>query len=235
MKKGKAEIPFVTAILAAGGSSSRMGGINKQLLELDGAPVLLRSALALSRSALISEIVVVAPQEQVMEYYQLLRSVPKIKTIVAGGTSRQQSVLNGTLAASPQAELYCIHDGARPFVTPGHIDAVIMDAVSCGAATLGVPLKDTAKRVDQNALVTETISRQQVYLIQTPQVFSADLYRQAVEAAAQSGEDYTDDCQLVEALGKPVKVTEGSPANIKITTPEDLLLVYGILGQEEEL
>lgn len=218
---------MVSVIIAAAGSAVRMGGIKKQLLEIDRCPILVRSVLAFCSEEDIDEIVVVVKKEDLEEYRKLLESYAMEKPckVVAGGDTRQSSVLAGVLAVDPKATYLCIHDGARPFVDAREIRAVLFDGVRYGAATLGVKVKDTVKQADAAGFVVATPDRDTLYQIQTPQVFRKDLYLAAVKTAAK---DYSDDCQLVEAVGHRVFITPGSYDNIKITTPEDMLLAYMI-------
>jgi 2-C-methyl-D-erythritol 4-phosphate cytidylyltransferase len=137
------------------------------------------------------------------------------------------------VSAVPECAYIAIHDGARPLISPADIEKVIAAARKTGAATLGVPVKDTIKTVE-NGIITDTPERAKLWQTQTPQVFRRDLYENAMALAAQQGKDYTDDCQLIEAAGQPVTMTEGSYRNIKLTTPEDFLIAEAFLRAEKE-
>lgn len=221
---------MVSAIVVAAGSSSRMG-VDKLLLEFGGVPVVVRSIRALEQVEEIGEVVVVTREERLAQYRQLKETfaLKKVTRIVAGGETRQQSVLEGVRAADPSAEYVAIHDGARPFVSPEEITRVLADAERFGAATLGVPVKDTIKVVSPDGMITATPDRSSLYLTQTPQVFRREVYLQGIEAARRSGLDFTDDCQLVEYAGHRVYMTCGSYRNIKLTTEDDLAIANAFL------
>lgn len=221
---------MVSAIVVAAGSSSRMG-VDKLLLEFGGVPVVVRSIRALEQVEEIGEVVVVTREERLAQYRQLKETfaLKKVTRIVAGGETRQQSVLEGVRAADPSAEYVAIHDGARPFVSLEEITRVLADAERFGAATLGVPVKDTVKVVSPDGMITATPDRSSLYLTQTPQVFRREVYLQGIEAARQSGLDFTDDCQLVEHAGHRVYMACGSYRNIKLTTEDDLAIANAFL------
>ena len=143
--------------------------------------------------------------------------------VVPGGRERQESVLNGVTALDPETGYLLIHDGARPFVTLDMIDGVCRDALDCGAATAAVPSKDTCKLSDGQGFVESTPPRERLWAVQTPQAFQRELYQRALSLAREAGQSYTDDCQLVEAAGCRVKLTQGDYRNLKLTTPEDRL------------
>ncbi len=218
--------PFISAVIVAAGSSSRMGeGVNKQLLMIDDMPVVAKSIHAFECNEAVKEIMVVTRMENIMDIAAMAKeySFSKLREVVAGGDTRQESVAKGIASASTDAEYYLIHDGARPLVSQECISHVIEDALHHGAATAGVPVKDTIKRVDANGLVRETPDRSVLYITQTPQMFKADLYRQVFSRAQREGLNFTDDCQLFEKAGYPVCMSAGDYTNIKITTPEDVL------------
>lgn len=220
----------VSAIVAAGGSSQRMGE-NKLLLELLGIPVLARTLLAFDDCREVDEIILVCREEDMGDYLALSEdySIQKLKTIAVGGSTRQQSVFAGIRAASEDAAYYCIHDGARPLISRQVIEQVLDDARREGAATAAVKAKDTIKVGEPGGFISATPDRDTLYLTQTPQIFEAELYRQAMEAALAAGKDYTDDCQLVEAIGRKVFLSQGDYANIKLTTPEDRVIAEALL------
>lgn len=228
--------PFVSAVIVAAGSGSRMGGINKQFLELRGIPVVIRSMLAFENAPCIDEIVAVARPQEIGELKALAEEygVSKLSVIAAGGATRQESVWKGIGAVSPRAEYAAVHDGARPFVRPEEISRCLEAAEACGGAALGVPVKDTIKRVDENGVILSTPERAGLWQAQTPQIFHLQRYRQAAELARRQGLDLTDDCQLMERAGTAVHMAMGSYENIKITTPEDIALAEGILQRREE-
>ena len=225
-----AQRPYCTALVAAAGSSSRMGGVNKLLLPLDGTPVLARTLQALELASRVDEIVIAAREEDILPFCDLCRTygITKPVKVVRGGKSREESVLCAALEAEEKTELLAVQDGARPLVTPELIDAVVDKAALCNAAVPAVPIKDTIK-VSDHEQVIKTLDRSRLCAVQTPQVFEASLLKAALQAAIQNGESLTDDCSAVEHLGKIVYLVEGSEENIKITTPLDMTIGEAIL------
>ena len=232
----EAQRPRCTALVAAAGSSTRMGGINKLLQPLDGVPVLVRTLTALQRAGRIDEIVVAAREEDVVEISRLCRTygITKCAKVVRGGESRTHSVLLAALEARPDAELLAVQDGARPLVTQELIDAVAEAAVRIAAAAPAVPVKDTVKVVRADGTVDRTLDRDALRAVQTPQIFEASILKAALQSALEAGAAVTDDCSAVERLGKRVYLVEGDEENLKITTPVDLLLAEAILKDREE-
>ncbi|MBQ9414039.1 MAG: 2-C-methyl-D-erythritol 2,4-cyclodiphosphate synthase [Clostridia bacterium] len=222
---------YIAAVIAAAGGSTRMGR-PKQLIPLCGVPALRRTLLRYDAAA-VDEIIVVAPAPDIDAFLPLTTGLQTPCRIVPGGATRQQSVANGLLAVSPAATHIAIADGARPLITTEEIDRVIAVAKETGAAAAAVRCKDTIKEADAAGVVTATPDRTRLWQVQTPQVFSLPLYRRAMEAAALSGADFTDDCQLVEAIGAPVTLVETSYRNIKITTPEDVVIAEALLREGE--
>ena len=228
--------PYCTAVVAAAGSSSRMGeGINKLLEPLDGTPVLARTLMALQRAQRVDAIVVAAREADILPFSELCRTygISKCAKVVRGGENREHSVLLASLEADERTELLAVQDGARPLVTPELIDRVVERAAACGAAAPAVPVKDTIKTA-QDGQVTQTLDRAALRAVQTPQVFEASLLKAALQSALESGASLTDDCSAVERLGKTVYLTDGDEENLKITTPLDLVLAEAILRRREE-
>ena len=224
------------AVIVAAGNSTRMGGAIPKVLEnLNGRPVLLYSFLALAACPQVGELCVVCREEDRPRVEGLLRDMTdKPFTVVAGGRERQDSVLNGVGALSPERNYLLIHDGARPFVTPELASAVCRDAVAYGAATAAVPSKDTCKLSDGEGFVESTPPRERLMAIQTPQAFEREMYLYAARRAQAAGLSYTDDCQLIEAAGGQVRLTPGDYRNIKLTTPEDRQAARAYLGKGEK-
>ena len=222
--------PFVSALLVAAGNSTRMGGGNKQFLQLDGAPVLLRSILAFEACALIREIVLAVRSCDVDEVRAMVRraGVQKVSAVVPGGATRQESVFAAAACASGDCAYFAIHDGARPLVSEKVLEDTLCAAFQCGAAATGVRVKDTVKVVSPDGYITATPDRSTLWAVHTPQVFRKDLYLHAAKTVPDSAA-FTDDCRLLEAAGVPVRMVEGSYENIKITTPEDVCIAEGIL------
>ncbi|MBR5236438.1 MAG: 2-C-methyl-D-erythritol 4-phosphate cytidylyltransferase [Clostridia bacterium] len=227
MKKKTKSDPFVSCIVAAGGKGSRMGAdVNKIFLEYGDMPVLAHTLLALNNCSAIHEIILVTAENDLPGCMDIANefSISKVKTITIGGATRQDSVRNGLKEVSFGADIVLIHDAARSLVTDAVICDVIQGVIEFGAAATGVPCKNTLKFANEQGLITGTPDRSTLYEIQTPQGFRRDLIVQAHEAAVKSDLVATDDCFLVESLGASVKITQGDYRNIKITTPEDLLL-----------
>ena len=220
---------YAGAVIAAGGMAQRMQGVNKQILKIDGIPVLVRSIRALAAIPEIREMVVVARLElfEQLEGWKQEYHLPDFR-LTAGGDTRQQSVLNGVGCLSEQVEYVVIHDGARPFADRQLIDRCLQSAVEHQAATAAVPVKDTIKQAADDGSIAATPDRSRLYLTQTPQIFHAQLYRRAAEQAQAEGLDFTDDCQLMEHLGHRVWLAQGDYRNIKITTPEDIVIAQAI-------
>ena len=223
---------FCTAIVAAAGSSQRMGGENKLLLPLCGAPVIAWTLRALDRAETVDAIVVAAREEDILSYGEIAKTynIQKPLFIVRGGETRLASVSLALQHAPEKTTLFAVQDGARPLVQPVTIDSAVRKAQLCGAAAPAIPVKDTVK-VAENGIVRETPDRSRLYAVQTPQVFDADLLKAALAAAVKDGAAITDDCSAVERLGKEIYLTEGSDENLKITTPTDLLMAEAILNR----
>ncbi len=226
---------YTVMMVAAAGNSTRMGCAKQHIL-LDGQPVLLRTLAALQATAAVDEILLIARAEDTAHFTDLAAAsgINKLKTVVVGGDSRQASVANGLAALPAQATLVGIHDGARPLVAPAHIEAVIAAAAQYGAAALAVPLKDTLKKTDDDGFIVDTPDRRCLWRVQTPQVFARAPYVAAMTAALDAGRDFTDDCQLMEAAGHPVKLVAGLDTNLKLTTPEDVRLATALLHSDKE-
>lgn len=220
----------IAAVIVAAGSSTRMG-TPKQFIPLNGCPLIAHTLLAFERCEIIDEIVVVARAEDHARLREIAKEngITKLTAVTSGGSTRQQSVQNGVSLCGGAAYI-AIHDGARPLVTPAIIERVVQAAGQYGAATAAVPAKDTVKLADENGMVTATPDRNTVWNVQTPQIFDRALYERALAHALQQGLDATDDCQLIEAIGHPVKLVEGSYTNIKITTPEDVPFAEELLS-----
>jgi 2-C-methyl-D-erythritol 4-phosphate cytidylyltransferase len=210
----------IAVIIAAGGEGKRMGH-RKQFLPLLNSSVVETTLAVFRKVKGLSEIVLVVSPEDV----GLAKNIPGVK-VVEGGKERQDSVANGLKAVSPDTDLVLIHDGARPLITIDVIDKAISEAVKYGAAVVGVPAKDTVKVVGDDLLVESTPERKKLWLIQTPQVFKYSIITQAHKQAKSK---LTDDAGLVEAMGGKVKMVMGTYENLKITTPEDVLIAETIL------
>ncbi len=216
------------AVIVAAGSASRMGGIDKVMASLKGEPMIARTVRTFQDCDAVSEIVVVTREDLILPISGLCKDMPKVKAVVAGGKSRQESVHLGLNALSEKVKLAAVHDGARPLITWQVIDRVIRAANTYGAAAPAVPVKDTIKVVE-GRVVKSTPDRATLYAVQTPQVFDFDMLRGALKKAEQDGAQVTDDCSAVERLGMVVKIVEGDERNIKVTTPMDLKIAELLL------
>ncbi|MBO4878526.1 MAG: 2-C-methyl-D-erythritol 4-phosphate cytidylyltransferase [Ruminococcus sp.] len=220
-----------SVIIVCAGNSTRMGGVNKILLPLGNRLVIGVTMQAFEKCESVKEIIIVAREADIpaIQAEAEAAGITKLKTCTTGGDTRQASVINGVKCISKDTELVAVHDGARPLVKPEHIERTIKDASVFGGATLGVPVKDTIKTVN-DGLITDTPPRKFLYITQTPQVFKRSLYFEGIDFALEHGLDFTDDCQLVEAIGGKVAMTTGDYTNIKITTPEDIKLAEVLLN-----
>lgn len=234
-KKPAPLTPFCTAVIAAAGSSARMAGEDKLLHKLADVPVLVRTLRVFESAGRVDEIIVVTREDKLESIAALMAEygLKKVKKVIPGGKTRAESVLKGVEQADPQAQLIAVHDGARPFVTEKLIQTAIAQAERFNACVPFVPVVDTVKERD-GQFVKKTLERKSLVAIQTPQVFNKDLLSAALLNAEKKGLAITDDASAVEALGAMVHLTEGSPENIKITTPLDLILAEAILKHREE-
>ncbi|RLB75196.1 MAG: 2-C-methyl-D-erythritol 4-phosphate cytidylyltransferase [Deltaproteobacteria bacterium] len=227
-----------TVLIPAAGTGRRMGGsISKQYLELAGKPILAHTLSLFENHPLIENIYLLVPpddipycQQQIIDRY----GFSKVRRIVAGGTERQDSVRNGLDALAedgltqPQQPIL-IHDGARPLFDCQRLSTLIEIVCQTGACIIGVPVKDTIKDVENNK-ITGSPDRSRLWQAQTPQGFHYQLIREAFDRAADDNFTATDDASLVERLGHPVQILEGDYRNIKVTTPEDILIAAALLG-----
>lgn len=226
--------PRTAAVIPAAGSSTRMGGVNKLLLEIDGVPVLARTLLAFEDCPQIDEIIVVCREQDIMDYGRLAQAYDctKVTQIIRGGATRTESVLAGVRACGPDVELVAIHDGARPLVSEAVIRETLEAAAQTGAAAPVVPMKDSVKRVENGRIIAD-VPRDSIAAVQTPQTFRRELILDALARALADGAALTDDCAAAERVGAVVTATRGSYRNIKVTTPEDITAAEALLEQEE--
>jgi len=235
--RGKSTPPshFCSAVVPAAGSSRRMGGDNKLLAEIGGMSVIARTVMTLCRCACIDEIILAVREEDLLTMAELCKPFEGTKSIklVVGGADRAESVRKALRECDERADFVAVHDGARPLVTPQLIEETVQKAFTCYAAAPAVPVKDTVKVV-RDHIVESTPDRATLFAVQTPQVFDIALLRSALQAAADEQAVITDDCSAVERLGKEIYLTDGDYTNIKITTPEDLILAEAILRLREE-
>ena len=216
-----------SVIIVAGGSGKRMGR-PKQMLPINGKPVLERSIEAFLKIPQVGQIVVVTGEDifkKISKHYKNL-------THALAGETRLQSVINGVNALNPKFELVAVHDGARPLVSPKDIKAGLASAAKNKAAVLAVPVKDTIKKVS-GGKITETLDRSVLYAAQTPQCYRAEILKKALNKYGDL-KDATDESQLVEKLGVKVAVVVSDYKNIKITTPEDIVIAEALCKKEQK-
>lgn len=230
----------LVAIVPAAGAGKRLGlGINKAFVKLNGAPLLVHCLAMLEKTQMVRQAIVVLAPDEAEEGGKLLATYQKNYfpnlpfKIAQGGRERQDSVANALAAVPKDAEYIAVHDGARPFAGQEVFARTLAMAKKYGAAIAAVPVKNTIKVVDENGLVVDTPVRAALKAVQTPQIFRADLLRSAYAFLQAHPAAVTDDASVVELLGHKVAVAEGRYENIKVTTPEDLVLAEYFLKQEE--
>ena len=219
------------AVIVAAGNASRMGGVDKIMADLGGKPVIRRTAESFQDCDAVKEIVVVTREDLILPITSLCAQMDKVQAVVAGGSSRQESVHLGLNALSGKCKLAAIHDGARPLISQAVIDRTVRAAHTYGAAAPAIPVKDTVK-VAKSGLVFATPDRDSLRAVQTPQVFDFDLLRGALKKAEEEQAFLTDDCSAVERMGMSVKLVEGEERNLKVTTPLDLKIAALLLEEE---
>ncbi len=219
-------------VIVAAGTASRMGGIDKVMAPIKGQPMIQRTARQFQDCDVISQIVIVTRPDLIDPIRELCREMPKVTSVVAGGSSRQESVSLGLNALGKDIQLAAVHDGARPFISWQVIDRVVRAAHTYGAAAPAIPVKDTIKIV-ANGIVKETPDRATLQAVQTPQVFDIDLLRGALQKAEADKAQVTDDCSAVERLGMSIKIVEGDERNIKVTTPMDLKIAELLMEENQ--
>jgi 2-C-methyl-D-erythritol 4-phosphate cytidylyltransferase len=226
----------VSAVIVAAGRGTRAGlKMNKVYAGLKGQPVLVHSILPFLQLPQTKQVIVSISQDDLFYFNRLVLENEKIKkyndkiTFAYGGATRQESVYNGLLKTDPETTLVAVHDGARPLVRIADIYKVFDKALSVGSACLGVKVKDTVKRTDQNGFITETLNREELIAMQTPQVFRREIILDSYEQAFAKNLQGSDDATLAEMAGYKVAVVLGSHDNIKITPPEDFTIAERLL------
>ena len=217
----------VGAIVVAAGVSRRMAGVDKIFTLLGRRPLISYCLEALDRAPEVDEVVLVLSADRIAQGRRLVSEGgwSKVREVCQGGQRRRDSVGKGLERLSGHGWIV-VHDGARPFVTPGMVSRGLVEAAETGAAVAGVPVSDTIKSVDGNRLVTETLRRDGLWAVQTPQVFRRRLLAEAHRSLAG---DFTDDASMVERMGIGVRVFQGMVRNIKVTTPDDLRIAEALL------
>jgi 2-C-methyl-D-erythritol 4-phosphate cytidylyltransferase len=223
---------MLSAIIVAGGSSRRMG-FDKTFAILAGKPVVAHTLAAFERAASVTEIIIAGREERLGDLEEIaeIEGCAKVRHVVAGGSRRQDSVANGLKSLGKAARFVAVQDAARPLVTPKQIERVFDAVQRQGAAALAAPVRDTLKRADAERFVTGGIPREDLYAMETPQIFARDLLRRAYEFVAANQLTITDDVSAVEQLKHKVLLVANDEPNIKITYPADLLLAEFVLNQ----
>ena len=224
-----------TALVLAAGRGRRMGGVRgKAFLSIMGKPLLAWTLSVFESFPRIQEVVLVVPpnrEEEFKEKILLPYNVAKAR-IVSGGDSRQDSIQNGFAGIEEPCNLVVIHDGARPFLDRETLEKALNAAEKDGASIVAVPVKETIKSGDEQGMVRETFDRSHLWSVQTPQTYKYQIIKEALEAARRENFHGTDDSSLVERIGKPIRIITGSYENIKITTPEDLVIAEAMLRKK---
>lgn len=222
-------------VIVAAGSASRMQGTDKIIAELCGEPLIVHTVRTFETCDDIEEIVVVTRNElrQTLNELFVRYQFTKVKTVCKGGENRAESVWLGLGQVSKKCDLVAIHDGARPLVDTRIIHDAVRKAAKFGAAAPAIPVKDTIKIV-KNGIVESTPDRSALYAVQTPQVFDRKIFQAALEKALKGKLTLTDDCSAAEAFGMKVTVIEGSEENLKVTTPQDLVLAEKLMQARKE-
>ncbi len=224
-----------SVVIVAAGEGARMGA-PKQFMDIAGRPMCLRACEVFERSAMVDEIVMVVARGDIERAKDEVKKCwfEKVKAVVQGGASRQESVHNGLREVSPRSDVILVHDGARPLVTAAILENVISSLSKSEAVVPGVPVTDTIKEISRANVVISTLNRETLWAIQTPQGFKASLIKRAYEEAEADGFLGTDDASLVERIGGHVDVISGSYDKIKVTTPNDLRLAECIVQSREK-
>lgn len=219
----------IHAVIPAAGLGKRFGA-RKQFLELAGRPVLVRTLELFEGHPRIDRISIAVPEAEIGSVREMIArfDLRKIACVVPGGRERQDSVRLGFEALDP-CDVVLIHDGVRPLVASEVVERTIESAMAFGSGVAAWPVRETVKRADADGIVLETVDRNALWSVQTPQAFRYDVFKKAVEKSIQDGFLGTDESSLVERLGIKVKIVKGDARNIKITTPEDLSIAEAYL------
>jgi 2-C-methyl-D-erythritol 4-phosphate cytidylyltransferase len=224
---------YVSLVVVAAGKGTRMNmNVNKQYIEVCGIPILARTLKTFDDANCIDEIILVVHCDDILYCREKIidtNNYRKIKCVVTGGETRQDSVFNGLKEVAQDSDVVLIHDGARPFIDEESIVRCIEAAKQFGAATVAVPVKDTIKSADSEGFVNSTLDRSTLWSIQTPQAFRYNIIMESHEQALKDGYIGTDDTVLAERLGYRTKLVMGTYNNIKITTKEDLIFAESIV------
>jgi len=228
--------PTCTAVIAAAGLSQRCEGEDKLFYEINSKPVIAYTLDAFQKCRLVDDIIIVAHEDKIDNFAAICRenNFNKVSKIIKGGSTRVESVLNGIFAVSSKARLIAIHDGARPCTDIKIIEDTIHKAALFNAAAPAVLITSTVKRAE-NDIIYKTVNREDLYDIQTPQIFRAELIKAALTNVVNKSLEITDDCTAVEIIGAKVFITDGSRKNIKITDNEDLKIAEAFLKERTQV
>ena len=229
----------VSVIIAAAGMSNRMGSkINKQFIWIEGKPILAHTIDKFEKCRYIDEIIIVSKEEEI-DYCrkEIVKKYKfkKVSNIIRGGKERQDSVYNGILALNEKTDIVLTHDGARPFIEIESIEDGIKGVLEFDACVIGVPVTDTIKVVSEDNTIKNTPDRSIIWAAQTPQCFRKDILIKGYEKAIKDRYFATDDSSIVENIGIKVKMIMGNYKNIKITTPEDIIIAESLFKDKETL
>jgi len=214
----------LSVVIPAAGQGLRMGAkVPKQFIELNGKPIIHHTIAIFEALDWVDTIILCVPKEEVSHVQKEMANQTKVKVAI-GGEKRQDSVYNGLKAVGKNSGFVAVHDGVRPFITEDLIKTVFEGAKKFGAAVAAIPMNDTLKRADKEGLLQENVERENLWRMQTPQIFRTELLLEAMEKAQSERFYGTDEGSLLQFIGKPVKFILGSEFNIKITRPEDLAL-----------
>jgi len=234
-RKNKKTFPAVSAVIAAAGNSSRMRGENKLLMELCGMPVLVQTLMAFEQCPLITNIVLAAGEDSMIEYADLASvwGVSKLKKAVKGGSTRAESVYKAICETDKEAEFIAVHDAARPLITAEDIEKVCLRAFETSCAIAASPMRDTVKRVSDER-VEGTVNRDEIYFAETPQVADRALIFAALKAALDENLPITDESMALERLGAKPAIVDLGHSNMKITYPEDIYMASVLMEARAE-
>jgi 2-C-methyl-D-erythritol 4-phosphate cytidylyltransferase len=219
---------MLSAIIVAAGRSRRLG-FDKLSARIASEPVIFHTVAAFESAKSVDEIVVVTRNDRLTEFEDMLRPLKKVRAIITGGEHRQDSVKAGLERISSETKYVAVHDGARPLITAAQIDRLLEQTRRYGAAALAEPVRDTLKRADTNLLVKESLARDQVYAMQTPQMFERRLLEEAYAEVVRAGHHVSDEVSAVENIGRKVMLIPNDDFNFKITYERDLRLAEAVL------
>jgi 2-C-methyl-D-erythritol 4-phosphate cytidylyltransferase len=221
---------MLTAIIVAAGSSKR-AGFDKLLAKIAGRSVIQHTLAAFEKAPCVNEVLVVSRETVAMRHFIVRRNFRKVRRVVRGGARRQDSVQAGLDALEKEVEFVAIHDAARPLITSREIERVFAAARKHGAAALATPITDTLKLADANHVVCGAIDRQNIFAMQTPQIFRREVLSQAYEQVKKDSFTVTDEVSAIEHAGGKIVIVPAEDHNLKITYASDLLLAEAILKQ----